>query len=440
MNLSELYDLFVQTDNAFRALHPNQSCVCTDTRACEKGAMFFALKGENFNGNTFAEKALELGAAAVIVDEPKYALNDARCVLVPDVLKTLQQLAQMHRIAWGKPVIAITGTNGKTTTKELTASVLTQKYNVLYTQGNLNNHIGVPLTLLQLTDQHELAIIEMGASHPGDITELVNIACPNAGLVTNVGLAHLQGFGSLDGVKKTKGELYDFLRQNEGVIFRNEDNPHLTEMANGWLAHTYSLKNPQAEVWGRVIDCQHFLQMEIAVDGLSTSLKTQLAGAYNAENVLAAITIGKAFGLSMEQLKQGIENYTPTNNRSMWMDTGRNQLLVDAYNANPTSMAAAIENFHQMNLTQPALILGDMLELGEHTLAEHTRIVQLLHEKNFKRVFLVGKAFMQVHQDFPAYSSVEELYEVLAKNPLHEHYVLLKGSRGIRLEKLIHLL
>lgn len=440
MNLSELYDLFVRIDKDFRMQNPNHSCICTDTRACKAGAMFFALKGENFNGNTFAEKALQLGAEAVIIDQPEYDLKNERCILVPNVLKTLQLLAQMHRIAWGKPVIAITGTNGKTTTKELTASVLTQKYNVLYTQGNLNNHIGVPLTLLQLTDQHELAIIEMGASHPGDIAELVNIACPNVGLITNVGMAHLQGFGSFEGVKKTKGELYDFLRQNNGAIFLNKDNEHLSQMAVGLPAHTYSMKNNPAEVQGKLLDCKHFLKMQVRMDERVITLNTQLAGTYNAENVLAAITIGKAFGLSMEQLKQGIENYTPTNNRSMWMDTGRNQLIVDAYNANPTSMQAAIENFYQMNLDQPVLILGDMLELGEHTHDEHQRIVSILQEKGFENVILVGKAFQEIQAKYPSYATVEQLYDYLANNPLHQRYILLKGSRGIRLEKLIHLL
>lgn len=440
MNLSELYDLFVRIDKDFRMQNPNHSCICTDTRACKAGAMFFALKGENFNGNTFAEKALQLGAAAVIIDQPEYDLKNERCILVPNVLKTLQLLAQMHRIAWGKPVIAITGTNGKTTTKELTASVLTQKYNVLYTQGNLNNHIGVPLTLLQLTDQHELAIIEMGASHPGDIVELVNIACPNVGLITNVGMAHLQGFGSFEGVKKTKGELYDFLRQNNGAIFLNKDNEHLSQMAVGLPAHTYSMKNNPAEVQGKLLDCRHFLKMQVRMDERVITLNTQLAGTYNAENVLAAITIGKAFGLSVEQLKQGIENYTPTNNRSMWMDTGRNQLIVDAYNANPTSMQAAIENFYQMNLDQPVLILGDMLELGEHTHDEHQRIVSILQEKGFENVILVGKAFQEIQAKYPSYATVEQLYDYLANNPLHQRYILLKGSRGIRLEKLIHLL
>lgn len=439
MNLSELYDLFVQTDKVFRMQHPTQSCICTDTRACEEGAIFFALKGENFNGNTFAEKALQLGAAAVIIDQAEYAIEDERCIVVENVLKTLQSLAQMHRIAWGKPVVAITGTNGKTTTKELTASVLTQKYKVLYTQGNLNNHIGVPLTVLQLTDQHELAIIEMGASHPGDIKELVEIACPNVGLITNVGMAHLQGFGSFEGVKQTKGELYDFLKQNEGAIFLNIDNEHLTQMALHLPAHTYTLQNKPADVQGKIVDCKQFLQMEVMVDDQLISLNTHLAGTYNAENILAAICVGRAFHLTPTELKKGIEDYIPTNNRSMWMDTGRNQLIIDAYNANPTSMAAAIENFYQMQLSQPVLVLGDMLELGEHTPTEHKRIVHLLQEKGFKDVMLVGKAFKEVESSYPTYTAVEELYDHLAKNPMHERHVLLKGSRGIHLEKLIHL-
>lgn len=431
--MENLYNIFCELDKEFRVEHPDASCVTTDSRNCPKGSLFFALKGENFNGNAYAAKALENGASYAVIDEPQYAA-DHRYIVVDNALKALQNLACQHRIALGKPIIAITGTNGKTTTKELTAAVLSRKFNVHYKQGNLNNHIGVPLTLLQMTAQHDLGIIEMGASHPGDIRELVEIACPNAGIITNVGKAHLQGFGSFEGVMKTKGELYDYIRANQGFIFRNIDNPHLCEMAGNLPAHTYSLVDNTAEVSGRVLDCTGFLSMQLQVGGQTLDLQTHLVGAYNAENVLAAACIGNTFGLTAQEIKLTIEGYIPQNNRSMLVKSMHNTIVVDAYNANPTSMRAAIENFAQMHLDNQTLILGDMLELGEQSAKEHKEIVELLQQNHFTDVYLVGKEFASLQSAYNCFEDVHGLIHYLKIHPLEGRYVLLKGSRGIKLE------
>lgn len=410
--------------------------VTTDSRNCPEGSVFFALKGESFNGNKFAASALEKGCALAVVDEAEYAL-DERYVLVDNVLRALQEVARDYRIDLGLPVLGITGTNGKTTTKELTASVLKQKFKIHYTQGNLNNSIGVPLTVLSIPQDAELAIIEMGASHPGDIEELVNVAVPNAGLITNVGKAHLLGFGSFDGVKKTKGELYDFIRQTGGFIFRNEDNPHLAEMAGGLPSRLYSLSNADCEVYGQVTDCREMLQMTLTIAGETVALHTHIVGSYNAENVLAAAAVGHAFGLTLEQIKTGLEAYVPTNNRSMMQETGRNRVVVDAYNANPTSMHAAVENFHRMHLDNQTLILGDMLELGEQSDAEHQALVDHLQELGFKDVRLVGAEFGKTQTDYTKYASAQNLLSELQEQPLTNRVVLLKGSRGIHLETIL---
>ena len=435
MEMENLYNLFCELDRKFRIAHLESSCVTTDSRNCPEGSLFFALKGENFNGNAYAAKAIEQGAAYAVIDEPQYAQDD-RYIVVDNTLKTLQRLACEHRIALGKPIIGITGTNGKTTTKELTAAVLSQKYNVHYTKGNLNNHIGVPLTLLQMTDKHDIGIIEMGASHPGDIKELVEIACPNAGIITNVGKAHLQGFGSFEGVMKTKGELYDYIRANQGFIFRNIDNPYLSKMAGDLPVHTYSLLDNAAEVSGKVLDCTGFLSMELHVGGQIFTLQTHLVGAYNAENVLAAACIGNTFGVAPEEIKRAIEGYVPQNNRSMLVKSADNTIVVDAYNANPTSMKAAIENFAQMHMNNQTLILGDMLELGEQSEEEHKKIVELLVQYHFTDVYLVGKEFAATASSFCHFGDVNALAQYLKEHPLKERYVLLKGSRGIKLEQL----
>lgn len=429
-----LYDIFLE--------YPQ---VTTDTRNCQPGSIFFALKGDNFNANEFALSALEKGCAYAVIDDPAYAVNE-RCILVKDVLKSLQELAATHRITTGTKIIGITGSNGKTTTKELIASVLKEKYKIHYTKGNLNNHIGVPLTLLQLKPEHQLAIIEMGANHPGEIRELCEIARPDFGIITNVGKAHLEGFGSLEGVMKTKAELYDFIAGNGMGIFINVENPLLKQMAakSGMIEDKqipYALKSPAdlTMVTGKITACEPLLSMECQT-GSKFQVNTGMIGTYNAENVLAAVTIGHFFGLKNNQIKQGIESYKPQNNRSQLTITDKNKLIVDAYNANPTSMQAAILNFDAMDIEAKLLILGDMLELGAESLSEHQKVINLLEEKGFKEVILVGKEFHKTVHAFRNFADVSELSDYLATRNIVNQYILIKGSRGIQLEKIIPLL
>ena len=383
-------------------------CVSTDTRNLPAGCVFFALHGERFDGNKFAKQALESGASLAIIDNPEYALPEGT-LLVPNTLLALQDLARAWRRELGLPIIGITGTNGKTTTKELLATVLSTKYNLHYTQGNLNNQIGVPLTLLQITRAHEMAIVEMGASHPGDIKELVEVAEPNCGLITNVGRAHLEGFGSFEGVQQTKKELYDYLREHQGFIFRNTDNPYLAQMAGDLKTVAYTT--------GKMPD------------------GTNLVGEYNAENVSAAICVGEHFGVSREQALEAIRQYVPTNNRSQKMQTANNQLIVDAYNANPTSMQAAINAFKG-----DTYILGAMRELGEYSHLEHQNIVNMLAERKADTVFLVGEEYLQTTSPYPVYENVDQLHIYLENNPLKGKNILLKGSRSTRMEKLLNIL
>ena len=391
-------------------------CVSTDTRNLPVGCVFFALHGERFDGNKFAKQALESGASLAIIDDPEVfathsqsPIANGRVLLVEDTLLALQDLARAWRRELGLPIIGITGTNGKTTTKELLASVLSTKYHLHYTQGNLNNQIGVPLTLLQITRAHEMAIVEMGASHPGDIKELVDVAEPNCGLITNVGRAHLEGFGSFEGVQKTKKELYDYLLEHQGFIFRNTDNPYLAQMAGDLKTVAYTTgKMPSG---------------------------TNLVGEYNAENVSAAICVGEYFGISREQALEAIRHYVPTNNRSQKMQTANNQLIVDAYNANPTSMQTAINAFKG-----DTYILGAMRELGEYSHLEHQNIVNMLAERKADSVFLVGEEYMQTTSPYPVFENVEQLHKYLENNSLVGKTVLLKGSRSTRMEQLLDVL
>jgi len=432
-----LYPLYLQ--------HP---IICTDSRVCPKDSLFFALKGGNFNANSFALSALEKGCAFAVVDEAEYAI-DERFILVDDVLKSLQELATFHRKQLRTKIIGITGTNGKTTTKELIAAVLKEKFNILYTQGNLNNHIGVPLTLLQLKPEHELAIIEMGANHPGEIKQLCDIACPDYGIITNVGKAHLEGFGSLEGVMKTKAELYEFISAHGKLIFLHTGNPLLSQMASGLGLNIpgkrigYSLQkiDNSADYVAEITGCSPFLEMTCTVNGKDTfEIKTNLIGSYNAENVLAAVTIGGYFGLTNSQVKKGLENYVPQNNRSQLTVTEHNKLVVDTYNANPTSMQAAILNFAQLEVDHKTLILGDMFELGEQSAAEHQNIVNLLEQNKFKNVLLVGKDFNKTRNSYPCFENVSQLIGYVKENPLTNNYILIKGSRGMKLEGILYLL
>ncbi len=389
----------------------------TDTRNLPAGCVFFALHGERFDGNKFAKQALEIGASLAVIDNPEYALPEGT-LLVPNTLLALQDLARAWRRELALPIIGITGTNGKTTTKELLATVLSIKYHLHYTQGNLNNQIGVPLTLLQITRAHEMAIVEMGASHPGDIKELVDIAEPNYGLITNVGRAHLEGFGSLEGVQRTKQELYDYLVAHNGTIFRNADNPYLAAMESNSTQYYTTLHNTtQLYTTGTMPDGTH------------------LVGEYNAENVSAAICVGEHFGISREQALEAIRQYVPTNNRSQKMQTDNNQLIVDAYNANPTSMQAAINAFKG-----DTYILGAMRELGEYSHLEHQNIVNMLAERKADIVFLVGEEYMQTTSPYPVFENVEQLHKHFEEQPLKGKKILLKGSRSTQMEKLLDVL
>ena len=430
----QLYPIFLQ--------HPT---ICTDSRVCPLDSLFFALKGDNFNANGFAIAALEKGCAYAVVDEAEYAIDD-RFILVDNVLESLQELATYHRKQIGTKIIGITGTNGKTTTKELIAAVLKEKYNILFTQGNLNNHIGVPLTLLQLKSEHQLAIIEMGANHPGEIEQLCGITQPDYGIITNVGKAHLEGFGSLEGVMKTKAELYDYISAFGNLIFINSGNLLLEKMAkesglitpDKKLGYSLNENDNTAEYFGEITDCSPFLQMNWKRKGNDpVETKTNLIGSYNAENVLAAVTIGGYFGLTDEQIKNGLEKYIPQNNRSQLTLTEHNKLVVDTYNANPTSMRAAILNFAQMKVYKKTLILGDMLELGNQSDAEHQNIVDLLQQNKLKNVLLVGKEFKKTRNSFHSFENVTDLIDYINENPLNNNYILIKGSRGIKLEKVL---
>ena len=418
--------------------------VTTDSRNCPFGSMFIALKGSSFNGNAFASSALEKGCAYAVLDEEAYDVKgDDRYLLTDDCLKTLQNLASLHRKRLGTTILGITGTNGKTTTKELTAAVLSQKYDVLYTQGNLNNHIGVPLTLLGLKEEHQIAIIEMGASHPGDINELVEICQPDYGLITNVGKAHLQGFGSFEGVIRTKCELYGFLRNRspKGKVFLNQTNAILARQAEGLECLTYGL-DEESTVIGRLIECSPFLKVGWHLKGSTSqwTIQTHLIGAYNLENVLSAIRVGIHFQVPEEAIVAAIEAYVPSNSRSELRKTARNTLIVDAYNANPTSMRAAIDNFHLMDAKNKMLILGGMRELGADSQKEHEGIIRLLESYQMDDVLLVGEEFMPWKHLFKVFLDKEALEEAFMKAKPEGKTILLKGSNSVGLGKIAEML
>ena len=433
--LALLYKIFEQ--------HP---VVCTDTRNIKKDAIFFALKGENFNGNSFAEQAISSGCAYAVVDEEKY-VKDKRFLFVPNVLDIMQSLANYHRRMLNTPVIAITGSNGKTTTKELICAALAKKYNTLGTKGNLNNHIGVPLTLLSLTKEHEMAVIEMGANHVGEIAELCTIAEPDYGIITNIGRAHLEGFGGPEGVIKAKSELYAYIKQKNGLLFVNAENELLVKLSGGSRVLTYGTTN-QVNVQGTIVKADPFVKMRWKRKETLTPLidrhlvSTHLAGRYNFENILAAASIASYFGVDEQKLNEAIEGYTPSNSRSQLIEKGSNKILLDAYNANPTSMKAAIENFDEIKWSNKVLILGDMLELGDETAREHQAIVDLVRNKGFDRVFLVGQYFKSVNNSISAaqFESIDALCEHIKKNPLINSSLLVKGSRGVKLERVLDVL
>ena len=410
--------------------------VTTDTRNCPEGSMFIALKGDTFNGNAFAKQALEKGCRYAVVDEAQYA-DSPNIFLVDDCLKTLQELAREHRRALGTYIVGITGTNGKTTTKELIATVLQKRYKTLYTQGNLNNHIGVPLTLLGLTEEHEMAVVEMGANHPGEIRTLVNIAEPDCGLITNVGKAHLEGFGSFEGVVKTKSELYDYLRSKKDTfIFLDKDNDVLCKASAGLKSIGYGLEGDGLSVKGKLHACAPFLAFEWEYEGVSHDVNTHLIGAYNVKNALAAIAIGCRFEVPAEAICEALNGYIPSNNRSQLTETADNHLIVDAYNANPTSMMAALENFRLMEVGHKVAVLGDMKELGEGSVDEHRKIVAFLGECGFEKVILVGAEFGEVNTNFEHYLDVEAVKGKFMQDKPVGKFVLIKGSNSMKLAQL----
>lgn len=467
MKIEELYQLYQQ--------HP---CITTDSRNCPEGSIFLALKGESFNGNQFAVSALEKGCSYAIIDEPEILENlehldhldnleplDAlkqRLILVDNCLQTYKDLAREHRRQFDIPVIGITGTNGKTTTKELIRAVLAECYNVMATEGNFNNDVGVPKTLFRLNDSHDIAVVEMGASHPGDIKTLVETAEPNCGLITNVGRAHLQGFGSFEGVCKTKGELYDFLLAHDGPLFVNRDNEHLMKMVRerGEMLEVRGERIAQPDIYyygqsdaedilirGEVVSCAPFLKFrwreqdaDAGYVGEWFTVQTHLIGAYNLDNMLAAITIGYVNNIPFEQINHALESYVPTNNRSQLTETEKNHLIVDAYNANPTSMKAALDNFRLMEVSPKMAILGMMGELGDVSQEEHQKIIALLEEAHFDEVWLVGAEFQKAQSRFRTFANVDEVKQAIAQEQPVGRYILIKGSNSTHLYELPTLL
>lgn len=440
--------------------------VCTDSRACQEGNLFVCLKGENFDGNNFAEKAVEMGCKYVLtsrkdllstdesanrligesagVQEEQSKLNSPY-IYVEDTLVALQQLAAHHRKVLGTPIVGITGTNGKTTTKELVAAVLAKKYNVLYTLGNFNNHIGVPLTLLRLTKEHNMAVIEMGANHPGEIEFLANIVMPDAGLITNVGKAHLAGFGSFEGVKNTKAELYHNLADRCKTVFLDADNPHLKEMWNKVASPNHRItespihygSDPTLPVNGKVVSCTPFVNLDLNIDGNHYQVNSQLIGSYNVSNMLSAACVGHYFGVSAADIADALSTYTPQNNRSQLTKTERNTLIIDAYNANPTSMEAALRNFALIQTEGKAVILGDMFELGDDSATEHQKVVSLLEQLGITEAYLLGKNFETTTGIGTRFASTPLFKEWLQEHPLSGKTLLIKGSNSMKLTTLI---
>jgi UDP-N-acetylmuramoyl-tripeptide--D-alanyl-D-alanine ligase len=434
-DIPELYERFIRCDQK----------VTTDTRKIEQGSIFFALKGENFDANTFVSSAIEQGCRYAVTDNPAYANGDT-ILLVPDVLQALQELAKHHRSALKIPVIGITGSNGKTTNKELIHAVLSKKYKVYATKGNLNNHIGVPLTLLSVTPQHDMAIVEMGANHQGEIAFLSDLADPDYGLITNIGKAHLEGFGGVEGIKKGKSELYKYLRPKKGLVFVNGDDPVLMELAGGMNVHTFG-EHEQFDVHGHASPHSEFVAFKWNVKGKdideSALVNTHMFGHYNFINLLCAAAIGNYFGVLAESINDALANYKPEMNRSQVLKTEKNTLILDAYNANPSSMALAINNFSEQLFPKKLVILGDMFELGDYAQEEHRQILEKLQALKLSNAYLAGELFFEFKKEYPDYHffrNAIEVGEYLEKHLITEYTVLIKGSRGMRLEGLVKFL
>ena len=427
MDISALYRIYQQ-----------HSSVQTDTRKLQPGDLFFALKGPSFDGNTFVLSALEKGAAFAVTDDITYAGHE-QCIVVPDALETLQELARYHRQQFNIPFIAITGSNGKTTTKELVTAVLKQQYRTYATVGNLNNHIGVPLTLLSIPADAEMAVIEMGANHRYEIQGYCQVALPTHGLITNCGKAHIEGFGSLEGVRLAKGELYDYIRETGGSIFRNTDLDYLEQMAHGIPVQiTYGTKH--ARYSGTPVMDDIFLHAAVTIQDTETILRTHLVGSYNFPNVMAAVAVGLHFGIPIASISEALTKYNPDNSRSQWLQRGANKVILDAYNANPTSMAAAIQNFAAATLPKKQLWLGGMKEMGATESEEHAALIALIDQHPWERVILVGPEFKARHGKYHWYPDAAAAADFIKINPPENASILIKGSRGSRMEILLEAL
>jgi UDP-N-acetylmuramoyl-tripeptide--D-alanyl-D-alanine ligase len=421
---------------ALYQVYLNHELVTTDTRQAQQGALFFALKGPSFNGNAFAEQALDAGAAYAIVDEPAYATHP-NILFTDDVLITLQQLAKHHRQQLDIPVIAITGSNGKTTTKELVHAVLSEHYTTYTTTGNLNNHIGIPLTILKIKKDAQIAVVEMGANHQKEIESYCTYTLPTHGLITNCGKAHLEGFGGIEGVRKAKGELFNYLRQTNGVAFACDDFDYFHNMVKDLHeVHWYGTAN--GELIGHTLEHEPFLRLEINKGfDYPVTLHSNLVGGYNIYNVLAACAIGKYFNVPYKKIQHALEEYLPSNNRSQLIEKDGNKIILDAYNANPSSMSAAIENFASIDAANKILFLGGMMELGEESLSEHRALIDLITKYKWKQVVLVGGDFANVDHNFLFFSTSDEAAAWWQQQHLTGNYLLVKGSRSIKMEKII---
>jgi UDP-N-acetylmuramoyl-tripeptide--D-alanyl-D-alanine ligase len=426
MDLEHLYQIYLEN-----------RLVSTDSRDISPGCIFFALKGENFNGNQFALRAIEAGASAAVVDEDPVEPNP-RIFKVEQVLATLQKLAAFHRKESRFTILAITGSNGKTTTKELCRSVLSKKFRVYATRGNLNNHIGVPLTLLAMDHTIEVGIIEMGANHPGEIRDLCAIAQPDSGLITNIGKAHLEGFGSIEGVARAKGELFEYLMANHKTIFLNEGNEFIRKLVPPDYRKFLSY-NGLKGIKVQDKTSNPFLKLKVAHGNEEFDLETKLIGGYNSENVLAACCVGLFFQVPVSQIREAIEEYIPRNNRSQLIDTGKNRLFMDAYNANPSSMRAAVDEFLRSDDNRKLLVLGEMRELGDSSVPEHEAMIGYLRDRKVKQVICIGKTFKQAAGDagFLYFESADELNTYFSAHPVRDHFILIKGSRANQLEKVL---
>ncbi len=427
MEIHELYIIFQQ--------YPS---VQTDTRKLKAGDLFFALKGDNFNGNAFAQQAIAAGAVYAVIDEAAYEIP-GKTILVDNVLTSLQQLAKYHREKFTIPFLAITGSNGKTTTKELIHAVLSTEFKTYTTEGNLNNHIGVPLTLLKIKADAQLAVIEMGANHQEEIAGYCMYTQPTHGLITNCGKAHLEGFGGIEGVRKGKGELYDHLRGNNGTAFVMWDYDYLREMSKG-ISGIIKYGTGDAQVTGRIQKNDPFLEVEITQGLDPVTIRTQLVGEYNLPNVLAAVTVGKFFNVPEAKIKKAIEAYRPSNSRSQMMEKGSNRIILDAYNANPSSMKLAIENFARLQATDKVMMLGAMAELGKESIQEHQAIVELIGQYNWKNVVLVGGDFLKVDHPYLQFPDAAAAKNWLAEKHFQNTHFLIKGSRSMAMEKILEAL